>query len=138
MALMVVWRTNYGVLRDKISLQPDDFQQSQVIDKFLVLSSSSCMAGFGGSLIKSRLRTSYSCRESGRDRAGVTCMVNLENKEEDNEEGTLGSSTRHAAVTGHSTMISDGQSPVREVGDDESEGTCWNVKIREDCDYLVM
>ena len=65
-------------------------------------------------------------------------MVNLENKEEDNEEGTLGSSTRHAAVTGHSTMISDGQSPVSEVGDDESEGTSRDVEVGQDSDDLVM
>ena len=65
-------------------------------------------------------------------------MINLENKEEDNEEGTLGSSTRHAAVTGHSTMISDGQSPVSEVGDDESEGTSRDVEVGQDSDDLVM
>ena len=96
------------------------------------------MAKFGGSLVRRRLWTSYSSRKGGRGRAGNTCMVDLENKEQNNEEGALGSSTWHAAITGHCTMISDAQTPVSEVGDDESEGTCGDVEVRQDGDDLVV
>ena len=35
-------------------------------------------------------------------------------------------------------MISDGQSPVSEVGDDESEGTSGDVEVGQNGDDLVM
>ena len=96
------------------------------------------MAGFGVGWAKRRFRTSYTSRESGRHRTGITCMVNLENKEENNEEGTLGSATRHTAFTRHGTMISDDKTPVSEVGDDEPEGTSGDVEVRQNGDNLVM
>ena len=65
-------------------------------------------------------------------------MVDLKNKEQNNEEGALGSSTWHAAIAGHCTLISDAQTPVSEIGDDEPEGTSRDVEVGQDGDNLVM
>ena len=69
-------------------------------------------------------------RKSGGDSARSTSMIDLENEEEYDEESSLGTSSRHASVTGNSSMVSDAHTTTSQVGDDESEGTCGNVEIR--------
>ena len=97
------------------------------------------MAGFMlGTAGRIWFRTSNTSWQGGRRSTRGASKVDLEDKKENNEQRTLGTTTWHSTVTRDSAMIPDTEAPVGKIGNYELEGTGGDVEVTEDCHNDVV